>query len=1041
MKKMIAKYQEPYILEGNGKERIINNWLALFPERKQKDDVDKIIERISNKKLEDFYIEYHDERNVVKQINDLFADLDRFCCKELVDEICANLYCENKWIYFCAPILYLNVEMILNSLKESKIIANVEELLEKVIADITDKLSGQSYRVLVNALSVVNEAHRLVGENEEDRGQYFSKVLLKDKDYLKELFLEYPELFRVMNRTTRYNLQYVVEIIKNTEQEYQKISDQLGKGATLGKIEAIRLGSGDSHNNGKTVSALMFDNGQKLMYKPRSLKIEESYGALIEWMNQNVPACSGLDYCKVYSVKDAGWVEYIENEECKSQDEIREFYEKTGELLCILYTLSAKDFHCENLIARKNQPILIDMETLIHVDVIGGNQEKEAIEEKISSFINNSVYATALLPTTLLNYNTDNSMEIGGISSGRKRISPFPSHVLKNAGTDKVTIENEYKEVPLNQNLPVYKGEKIGAIGYFECVKDSFKRMYEWIESNKEKYIEKIYEIFGQVECRVIYKTTNNYTQLLTTSYHPSLLHNETDREVYFHRIGLLYDEKEELSVLYRDEVNAMMNGDVPVYLMRAMGKYTYNSKGEIIKRNIRKTPLSRIEEKVRNMSELDYKRQQALIYFSFMGCGMTTDMDSHTDVLFENELIVRDRYDFVEEAKDIAEHLISRSFSDHIKGKRQISWFGFQGMGQQGYAITPVGWDLYKGNCGVALFFFRLAEVTKEEKYLTYAKDILQSVEHTIMNAEAADYKAMGNGAFTGVTGYVYLIYKMLQRGWITEVEKQEKLRLAERMTDYILLSLETSDRFDVLTGLAGILGVYTSLYPYTNGNFATKALDIIKNTANLLLERCLVCDDATTTWFTNHDIGYVHGNTGIIVQLARANIILKKKEIEKTIKTTLQYERLHSYDTETQEWTLRENAHYFSWCNGIAGMVMGKMALAEAGIKDEHLKDEMEQMLHQLKATGFGLDVCLCHGDMGSLCILNNVARYLKHWDVVTGCHSTCEKVLEKKVKTNDIYVLEDWGLMTGATGIGLGLLEQKLEDSFLMDVMLLQ
>ena len=1022
-------------------EKQIKYWLQLFPERKKRDDVEKMVKEISGKRFDCFLESYQKENEVVEQIRELFLDLDRFQCKNKIDEICEQLCSENKWVYFYRPVLYKNADQIVEEIYSSKMITDPDKLLLDVLTDVTDKLSGQSYRVLVNAYNEAAEKGVLFGETTERRNRYFRDYLLKNTKYLEELYMDYPELYVVMNRTTSYTLEYILEIIRNTEREMDKINRELGDGKPFGKLYSIHIGNGDCHNNGKTVAGLVFEDGQKLMYKPRSLKMEESYARLIKWVNQNVSESTGVSYCKVYTCEDAGWTEFIENTTCENAKEVEEFYKKMGEILCIIYTLNAKDFHCENVIANGKFPILIDLETLIHVDDLEKKQEQDAIEEKIYDFINHSVYSTAMLPSVLQNYNTEECMEVGAISSGRKRISPFKAQVLKGTDSDHISIESQYQEVPLNQNLPVYDGKQIGAGGYFSFVKNSFVKMYRWIQEHREEYIHMLKEVFDDVECRVIYKTTNNYTQLLNTSYHPSLLHNEVDREVYFHRIGLLYDEKENLSVLYQDEIAAMMNGDVPVYFMRSNGNYVYNASEKKISKFYLNTPIDKIEEKVRGMSETDMERQIALIYFSFIGCEIPTDISGETELRFAVDGLPKKSCDFIQTAKNIADKAVDRAFTGRIHGKKQISWFGFEGMGEHGYSVVPVGWDLYKGNCGIALYYFYLAEITGEKKYNDYAFDILCSVEKTFQDATAEDLKFVGVGAFTGVTGYIYTLYKMVERNWISKSEIQFRLDIVEQLLDYIESCISENDRVDVLTGTAGILGTFVSVYPYTSGSISEKVFDIIKKAAAHLLEKVILKEDKKATWFENSDIGYVHGNTGIITHLARANCILKDKNIEDIIEKVLRYEREDCYDAQKQRWIMRENAHYFSWCNGIAGMILGKIMLKEAGVQDPLLDQEIAQMTVQLKDTGFGNSNCLCHGDMGTLCVLKYVAGYLHDNELMERCWNTTVEYVGKNMEHGKMFVLEDWGLMTGNAGVGLGLLEQATEESFLASVLSLR
>ena len=773
------------------KNTILNYWMEFFP-GKTKENISKLTEKISNKRMEDFFERYEEENKTLEQIITLFSDIKKNENTNVIDDICEEIYKENRWVYFFIPILYKRIGTLIEKINLSVIIGDKEMLLLSILTNIADKLAGQSYRVLTNALNIASEENVLIGNDSKARGKYFCGELLKDMDYVKGVYLSYPELYKTMDRTVVYNINYVIEIIENTEKEFESIKKKFGKNKKLGRLCKICLGTGDSHNNGRTVAGLIFDDEQKLMYKPRSLKMEDSYCKLIDWINQNISNTTGLSYCRIHEVKNAGWVEFVENEPCSTKEEVRQFYEKMGELLCVLYTLNAKDFHCENIIAKGNQPMLIDMETLIHVDEIEKMREYDSVEEKIGEYIQHSVYSTALLPTVLTNYNTEECMEVGGIGSARKRISPFRTQVLENTDSEKISIGYEYKEVPLNQNFPILNGEKIGASEYFTQVKDGFIRLYRWILSNQDVYIEKIKELFKDVECRVIYKGTNNYTQLLNTSYHPSLLHNEVDREIYFHRIGLLYDKEKNLEKLFQDEIKAMINGDVPVYFMDAHGRSVRNNVGTEVYFGYKEAPLDKVVNKIQSMSELDLKRQVSMIYFSFIGCEMETDQRQETGVEYKLGGKSTENISFLEAAEQIAKEIAERSFSQIVDGKEQIGWFGFQGMGEHGYAITPLKWEMYSGNYGISMYYFRMYEVTKNEDYKNMARAILASAERNMKNITDQELDMMGIGAFTGIAGHIYMFCKIVEREWLTKEEQKEWVEVVGDLVTYLYNNME---------------------------------------------------------------------------------------------------------------------------------------------------------------------------------------------------------------------------------------------------------
>ena len=66
---------------------------------------------------------------------------------------------------------------------------------------------------------------------------------------------------------------------------------------------------------------------------------------------------------EVIAKEEYGWIEFVEHRACRSKKEVKDFYHRAGSLLAVLYAMGTTDCHMENLIADRDQLILIDMET------------------------------------------------------------------------------------------------------------------------------------------------------------------------------------------------------------------------------------------------------------------------------------------------------------------------------------------------------------------------------------------------------------------------------------------------------------------------------------------------------------------------------------------------------------------------------------------------------------------------------------------------------------------------------------------------------
>ena len=137
---------------------------------------------------------------------------------------------------------------------------------------------------------------------------------------------------------------------------------------TEGVGSEVRMGEGDAHEAGRSVGVLRFGSGARLVYKPRPLAIHEHFNEVLDWLNAELPGL-GLRMVAVLDRGEYGWIEHVEARPCRDQSGAERFYHRQGALLALLYALAATDFHFENVIAVGDQPVVVDLESLFHVDV------------------------------------------------------------------------------------------------------------------------------------------------------------------------------------------------------------------------------------------------------------------------------------------------------------------------------------------------------------------------------------------------------------------------------------------------------------------------------------------------------------------------------------------------------------------------------------------------------------------------------------------------------------------------------------------------
>ena len=111
--------------------------------------------------------------------------------------------------------------------------------------------------------------------------------------------------------------------------------------------------------------AITFNQGPRLIYKPKDLGIDLAYNDLLAWLNRR-GAPVALRSLLVLARDGYGWVEFAAPEACRDEDAVERYYRRVGALVCLVYLLQGADCHAENLIASGEQPILVDCETLLN---------------------------------------------------------------------------------------------------------------------------------------------------------------------------------------------------------------------------------------------------------------------------------------------------------------------------------------------------------------------------------------------------------------------------------------------------------------------------------------------------------------------------------------------------------------------------------------------------------------------------------------------------------------------------------------------------
>ncbi|MEF7637850.1 type 2 lanthipeptide synthetase LanM family protein [Bacillus thuringiensis] len=1035
---------------------VINYWMSLFPEINDINEFENIVKEVKQSSLQDLEQEWAKQEYDSHKDNIEILELFNFNSDEKTKKIEAIFnknekdYEKLQFFNFFRPIIKYYLYKYYDVINNYELLKNNEIFLQSLIAKIAELLYQISYRTLVLEVNIAKSNDLLIGESSEERFLYFQNSLLKDESFLKDLYTEYGCLISLMKLNTKNYLDFIIEILERTSAEINQISTVFNGGKALGNLLNIETGSGDTHQGGKSVSILYFATGVKLIYKPRELNFEEGYYNLINWINeQNVPGMKKLKAAKSLSVNGSGWMEFIPFEECTDEDHVNNFYYRIGHLLCLLHALNARDFHSENLIANSEHPVLVDLESLIH-----GSLEKEdnsiaGAMENCAKLIESSVISILLLPSRIvLNDKCNvNVFDLGGVGGSKEQLSPFKSEVIQHNNTDNIKVTRDYVTLEPNNNNPKIKNHNQQIEQFLNQIQEGFKQTYDWILDNKEKFINKILELFSNQTCRILFKHTFIYGRLLRSSYHPDLLRSPIHREILLHRIAL-YKFKENFEKISPYELKDLLIGDIPYFTTNTSLKTVKDSRGQIVNGyNLKVTPLETSIKKIREFSTKDLKNQLKFIDLSFIHTENKND-SALTNVTFSKGNHLPQNNSIEDQNSSllkIGNHLLENSIMGKTDSEIDRTWIGLMMSGKDEITtrIASVDFDLYKGNSGISLFLGYLSIATRNEEFkkaaiesLTPCIKLLNSIiERKKNNAEENEIYSIG--AFSGLSGIFYTLFHL---GKSLNIEKF--IDFTYENIGYLLEDVKKGQDYDLIGGSAGYLGVVLSIYNKTTDKNKKEMLLKIANEIYLDLENnATYYSNDSVFWGPNLETegytGFAHGTSGISAMLIRLHKITKNPNILKLIEKTLNYER-SMFSSKDANWytNLSRVGISVGWCHGAPGILLNRLILKDNGYYDDMINHEIQVALDTTIQKGFGNNSTWCHGDTGNLEILQYAAKVLNDSYLENNCLATYHEIFRNSINSNwdkgYSGTVNIYGLLVGLAGNGYSILKHRADLS---------
>ena len=870
---------------------------------------------------------------------------------------------------------------------------------------------------LVLELNVARLQGLLTGDTAEARFSSFVQRL-QTREARLILWQEYPVLARLIIEEIQRWVTTSLEFLQRLDDDWQEICRRFQL-KEPGKLIEIQRGAGDNHRGGRSVFILKFESGWQLVYKPRSLAVDEHFQELLLWLNQQGthPPFATL---KILNRGNYGWMEFVKARTCTSTKEIERFYQRQGGYLALLYVLSATDFHFENLIAVGEHPMLIDLESLFHhssheaTTTAATNLDREMIAD--------SVLRVGLLPQLVWGNTQATGIDVSGLGGSAGQVAPEQVPLLENMGTDTMRIVRQQVIFAGSRNRPTIHDREVNAQDYTQAITQGFTDIYRTLLQHRQE-LPKVLERFATDEVRVVLRPSRSYALLLRESYHPDVLRDALERDRLFDKLWIDVQNRPVLSQVIRAERQALWQSDIPLFTTHPDSRDLWSQDTDLHLPNFfTQSGMELVHHRIQQLGERDLKRQQWFIQSALATLGINNNTDPHQvkHSASVSNCKTPTPLSPIKAACIIADHL---EFLAHKNGEL-INWMGVTVTNSQQWTLAPLGTDFYEGVPGIAFFLAYLGKITQNNHYTRLAQATIKTLQQQLIR-DGDTIKFIG--AFSGWGGIIYT-YTHLGTLWQDSDLIADAVTLVEKLPDLI----SQDQQLDIIAGAAGCIASLLSLYQVCPNDLI---LDVASECGEHLLNQAQIMDDGMG-WISPSTgkqplTGFAHGAAGFASVLLELAQITGKQKFQSAAIAAINYERSH-FSPEALNWLdLRnpaQNQLMTAWCHGAPGIGLGRLNALKY-LDDPEINKEIAIAIHTTINQGFGDNQCLCHGDLGNLDLLLLAFQIVNQPELISQISAITNQVLHQ-IHQHNFYcgvplAIETPGLMTGLAGIGYGCL----------------
>lgn len=789
----------------------------------------------------------------------------------------------------------------------------------------------------------------------------------------RSLFEDKPVLLRLIATITRQWIDTSREFVLRVDTDRSAIRRILLRSGTDSRVASIESDLSDPHNGGHSVKIVGFEDGARVVYKPKNLRLDAAWFDLVERLNGAGPPLD-LKAVRAIAQNGYGWTEFIEHAGCADQEGCKRFFRRAGAWLALFHCFAASDMHQENMIAVSEQPVPIDLETILQPTAEGykaQDPEGQAYEAAME-IIADSVMAVGLLPAYGRAPNNQ-VFAMGGMTADWNSKIKIK---WNNINSDEMRPAKSQEVNATSPNLPHVDGRyaKIGehVDDFISGFEDYANFLLRWSGAANP---EGLLDSFAGIPVRKVLRPTRFYYMLLQRLKNHRTMDDGavwSAQADFIARLSEWDSDFDSLWPLQRSERSALLTLNVPHFVTPNDGNKIRDASGISVHTDA--TPgIDRARTRLHGLNEQEIAWQIEVIRAN-TNANAKPAAPKAADRTLKSTARSGPTAKPTEKILVAEANTIAGELSDHaIRRGPAAAWIGLDWLGDsEVFQLVCLGPDLYNGVSGIGVFLAAHAAVAGRGSSADLALAGVLRLRKELRGRNAARLaRSVGVGGATGLGSIIYGLTVMSKclhdDGLLVDAHVA-----AELFTDDLVAA---DKQLDVIGGSAGaILGLLRLHRDTQSGDVLRRAIKCGEH----LLGQSRLGPEGRRCWVgqglgLQALNGMSHGAAGFAYALASLAAETGRDDFARAASECIGFED-SSYDAERHNWpdlrSVGEPSWPCQWCHGAPGIGLARLATIRRGGLDNRIL--ATDVGNALKGTecGWRSEVdTLCCGTLGSI------------------------------------------------------------------------